>query len=370
MCLGKLSVYDVKEGMILTEAVLSKDGALTLAGQHTVLTAAMIKRLIDHRVSQVRVAGEDGQRQVIVPKAEPVITNELRDEALGNLEDIFSLAKQSESEHHMTTAVQVVKQLDTVVDQLVESVTKEKKALVNIAELKSYDEYTYHHSLSVAVLAIAIAQNLGFSQPQMNLVGRCAMMHDIGKTAIPVEIINKPSRLDAREFSLVKQHSAEGYQYLMKEKIGDPNFWRAVLCHHEKYDGTGYPLGLKGRDIPLMSRIISVADVYDALTSYRSYRSPMQPAEAVELLMGEIGTAFDYDVVTALLGKLELYPVGSIIELSDNRLAAVIDNANAMRPIIQLLDTGATLDLFNDRSCLSLTVRRALEGPLLAASSA
>jgi HD-GYP domain-containing protein (c-di-GMP phosphodiesterase class II) len=131
--------------------------------------------------------------------------------------------------------------------------------------------------------------------------------------------------------------------------------------HHEKVDGSGYPYGLKGDEIMLPGRIIAVADVYDALTSYRPYRTPMQPAEAVEYIMGNIGVQFDYDVVIAFLHKLELYPVGGFILLSNGKSAVVLDNQNSLRPIVRLLDTGDILDLFTDRKCLSLTITKSID---------
>ena len=137
-----------------------------------------------------------------------------------------------------------------------------------------------------------------------------------------------------------------GANFLKQESIGNEELWDSVKYHHEKVDGSGYPKGLKYKEIPLFSRIISVADVYDALTSYRPYREPMRPpANAVELLMSETGTAFDFDVVQAFMKRIELYPDGSTVQLSDNRFGRVIGNRNPMRPKLKIVGSEEVVDL-------------------------
>lgn len=360
-------INQLKEGMILAQDVYSDEDSI-IVPESAQLKEKTIRALKDFGIQKVYVIGdpdpdpeekalqEDAARIDRFSKPKPTIDRALRNEALDNLEDIFDLAEKNELTQQ--SATQVVKELDTVVDQLVDTLASDKKSLVNIADLKSYDDYTYHHSLSVAVLSLAIGQSLGFQSKQLKLLGRTAMLHDIGKTAIPIEIINKPARLEPEEFEKIKTHAPEGYQYLMRGHIGEKQLLEGVLHHHERFDGTGYPKGLSGADIPLLARIITVADVYDALTSNRPYREPMQPAAAVEYIMGNVGLIFDYDIVMAFLKKLELYPIGGQVELSDHRSAIVVNNEYPMRPRVKILETGQILDLYRDRDCLSLTIKR------------
>jgi HD-GYP domain-containing protein (c-di-GMP phosphodiesterase class II) len=351
-------VYDLAEGMVIGQDVYAwNDHKVPLLSRDTTLTQHMIEMLYGHNLDEVYVLKTVVPDTIPVPK--PVIEPELREEAIQHLENLFLIARQGEDSP--AAVAQVVKQVDAVVEQLVSSFMDDQSAMINISDLQSYDEYTYHHSLSVAVLSIAIGQSMGFNSARLNQLGRCAMMHDIGKTAIPITVLNKPSRLDAKEFTVMKTHSAEGYQYLLRNQIGDRDLWYGVLSHHEKYDGTGYPNGIKGRKIPLISRVISVADVYDALTSKRPYRTPMQPPEAVEYIMGNVSTAFDYEVVHAFLQKVELYPLGSFVELSNGQLAIVLDNENPMRPVVKLVTTGEVIDLYWDRSFLSVTIKQAFQ---------
>lgn len=291
---------------------------------------------------------------VLTPKR--TIDEELQEEAIQSLQTTFDEILINDNGVYGTP--ESLAPLEEVVGRLVSTVVFDKRALVNINDLKSYDEYTYHHSLSVAVLSIAIGRQMGFSTNQLNKLGLAAIMHDIGKTAVPQELIQKPSRLSEWEYIQVKEHARAGTSYLINSSVGDEKLWRAVLCHHEKLDGTGYPLGLKGFDIPMWSRIISAADVYDALTSARPYRVPMQPADALEYVMGGIGSAFDYDVVQALVSKVDLYPVGSCVELSNGELAMVMDSEITNRPVVEILGSGQVVDLFRDRQYLKVVVRR------------
>jgi putative nucleotidyltransferase with HDIG domain len=352
----KYPVYELVEGMITDESIYSSgDVYVSLISKNTVLTNYLIGKLVENGVTQVKILEPSGQNRLIdIPKSPPVISPRLRHEVVGYLHDLFSIAEGKNEDTPFTA--QTVKQLDTIVGQLVSAMSRDQRAIVNIYDLKSYDEYTYHHSLSVSVLSIAIAQRLGYDAKMLTKIGKCSLMHDIGKTRIPIDIINKTSKLDPDEFTIVKNHSMEGYKYLLEKHIGDEELWAGVKYHHEKYDGTGYPDGIAGEDIPLMSRIISVADVYDALTSKRPYRKPMQPADALEYVMGGASAIFDFDIVTAFLEKMEPYPLGSIVELSNGKIAVVINNEFPKRPVVQTLDGGVILDLYNDRKCLDLVI--------------
>lgn len=367
----RLSIRELRPGMVLEEDVYSSyNGIIPLLRKNTKVTATFLTQLEkrgvievfvkDSREAEIARRGSSldvPERQVYVPKAKPILNEALKTDALGSLEELFTSISFQEADVHASSA-KIIRNLDSVVGQLVDTLTTDRNALVNINDLKSYDDYTYHHSLSVAVLSIAIGQYMNLSNSELNALGKCAMMHDIGKTAVPVEIINKPSRLSDEELLTVKSHSASGYEYLIMQSIGDEELQKGVRGHHEKYDGTGYPDGLREDGIPSWSRIISVADVYDALTSNRPYRTPMQPAEAIEYIMGGVGSSFDYDMVDAFVRKVELYPIGECVELSLGKDAIVLNNENHMRPVVRIMDTGEILDLYRDRSCLSIVVNR------------
>lgn len=355
----KIRVEQLEEGMLLEQDVFGDEPSkIPLLSKDIILTRHQIDMLKSHGVLSVSVAGGKALELIKLPPPRSVITPQLRDDALQNLTELFDFFQQGVQDKHQILGL--LMQMDAVVDQLVQNLQEDKNAQVHIADLKSYDEYTYHHSLSVSVLAIAIGQALDLDRRQLHELGKCAILHDIGKLSIPVDIINKPSTLSKEELNIVKKHASEGYQYLSKYDVDDVVMLSAVLFHHEKYDGSGYPHGLKGEKIPLFSRIISVADVYDALTSHRPYRIPESPSEAVEYIMGNSGIAFEYDIVCALLKKLQLYPVGSVVRLSNGQKALVLDNKNSLRPMVKVLETGKELNLHKDINCLNLTIKNIL----------
>lgn len=362
----------VSPGMTVAKDVFLSGEGTPLVKKSTKLTPVMISQMDHLGIRFVYIDDKPGNPvdaskkknslenlRLHVPKPEPLLPPALREEAIGSLQDIFSSVTATKEKLH-ESAAKLIGHIDSVVGQLVDSLLEKQSAFVNINDLKSYDEYTFHHSLSVAVLSIAIGQKMGLGRKELNRLGVCAMMHDIGKTAIPIEIIHKASRLNDQEFAIVKNHSPAGYNYLIDAHYEDEDIQRGVLHHHEKLDGTGYPHGIEGAEIPLWSRIISVADVYDALTSHRPYRTPMQPAEALEYVMGGIGSSFEYDIVDSFVKKLELYPPGTFVELSDGSIAVVLNSENPMRPVVRLAN-GDICDLFRDRRMVNVTITNVLD---------
>lgn len=353
-------IEELQEGMELAQDVYDNPDSISpVSRSGIILNTYIINRLREKGIRSVYIRelnnkDPDDPASSVRGRPSPVLDNQLREDAITSLKDMFEIAGDKNSDVFETK--KVIQRIDTIVDALIESLFSEDDALVNINDLKSYDDYTYHHSLSVAVLSLAIGQHLCFNSTDLKRLGVCAMMHDIGKTAIPVDIIRKPSRLSDQEFQLIKTHSTAGYEYLFQSAIGDEEIWRAVLHHHEKLDGSGYPLGLKSGDIPPWSNIISVADVYDALTSNRPYRKPMQPSEAIEYIMGGIGSMFDFNVVSALVKKIDLYPIGCRVMLSNGQVAEVLNNEIQQRPIVRVVETDKIMDLFRDRQYLNIVV--------------
>lgn len=155
-----------------------------------------------------------------------------------------------------------------------------------LKELKEYDNYIYGHCKRVAEYSKSIGKSLGLDSYQCEQIYLGALLHDVGKLEISKDIINKPGRLDYKEYNLIKEHTSIGYSILEETGLLKefPIILNIVLCHHERLDGTGYPLGVKKIDIPLETRIVGIADSYDAMTSKRSYCVNMTKAEAIDEL--------------------------------------------------------------------------------------
>ncbi|MGZ7046293.1 MAG: HD-GYP domain-containing protein, partial [Candidatus Aminicenantales bacterium] len=162
------------------------------------------------------------------------------------------------------------------------------------------DEYTRHHSTRVTEFTLKIAGTMGFSEKEAGDLELSALLHDVGKIAVPESILNKPGKLTDQEFALIKEHPARG-ESILKPVIELKDIARVVRSHHERYDGLGYPDGLKGREIPLGARIMAVADTYDSITSERPYRKAASHRYAVKEIIRCSGTQFDPEVVEHFL---------------------------------------------------------------------
>jgi putative nucleotidyltransferase with HDIG domain len=172
------------------------------------------------------------------------------------------------------------------------------KSLVTAIDAK--DEYTRHHSTRVTDFTLKIAGRMGFSEKELGDLELAALLHDVGKIAVPESILNKPGKLTKEEFRLIKEHPARG-ETILSPVIELKEIARIVRAHHERYDGTGYPDGLKGREIPMGARIMAIADTYDSITSERPYRKAASHRYAVKEIIGCSGTQFDPEAVQNFL---------------------------------------------------------------------
>jgi putative nucleotidyltransferase with HDIG domain len=168
-----------------------------------------------------------------------------------------------------------------------------------------YDNEITEHTLRVTALSLKLAQSLGFSRTDLAYVQYGTLLHDIGKLGIPEKIMRKPGKLTAYEYQVVKQHPLYAHEWLLSQKEYQPA--KVIpLFHHERWDGGGYPYGLKGREIPVFARLVAVADVWDAITSDRPYRKAMSETEALELIHSQTGKQFDPEIIAAFL-KQKIY---------------------------------------------------------------
>lgn len=231
---------------------------------------------------------------------------------------------------------------NTIVDEIRES----DSMIVETVHLSSYDNYTYAHSVSVNMLSVILGIACGLADDELRKLSQAALLHDLGKTCVPIEIINKPGRLTPEEYAEVQNHPRYGYNMLRNNYEVSSVTRNAILSHHENEDGSGYPRGLTSEKIHLYAKIIHVADVYDALTTKRIYKDAMNPADALEYLMANTEKMFDKDLVATFLEYVAPYPLGVQVELSTGQKALVIKNNRSMlsRPVVRL-ENGEKIDL-------------------------
>ncbi len=231
------------------------------------------------------------------------------------------------SEARMGRAVNA-EQAQGLVQEISDSVTRNPVALISLARLKTADDYTYLHSVAVCALMVALARQLGLSDTHTRSAGLAGLLHDLGKAAVPNEVLNKPGKLTDEEFDLVRQHPVAGHAMLKQAgQVGAPVL-DACLHHHEKMDGTGYPERLKGEQISLIARMAAVCDVYDAVTSDRAYKRGWDPSESLRRMAEWTGGHFDPRVFQAFVKTIGIYPVGSLVRLASGRLAVVTEQGS------------------------------------------
>lgn len=211
-----------------------------------------------------------------------------------------------------------------LVEEISNSILRNPGALISLARLKTADDYTYMHSVAVCALMIALARQLGLSDEETRDAGMAGLLHDLGKALIPMEILNKPGKLTDEEFAIVKTHPKKGHALLLTATGVSELTKDVCLHHHEKIDGSGYPMGLNSATMSLYAKMGAVCDVYDAVTSNRPYKAGWDPAESIKR-MAEWRGHFDPTVFQAFVKSLGIYPTGSFVRLESGRLGVVIE---------------------------------------------
>ena len=216
---------------------------------------------------------------------------------------------------------------EMVIDDISASIARNTTALVSLVRLKNQHDYTYMHSIAVCALMIALARQMNLPGESVREAGAAGLLHDIGKMAVPLSILNKPGKLSDEEFNTVRQHPRAGHDLLMQAGAVGEIAMDVCLHHHEKMDGSGYPHRLKGEQISLYARMGAICDVYDAVTSDRAYKLGWPAAEAIRKMASWCDTHFDAQLFRAFVKSVGIYPVGTLVRLSSGRLGVVIEQS-------------------------------------------
>ncbi|OGR34553.1 MAG: hypothetical protein A2051_13810 [Desulfovibrionales bacterium GWA2_65_9] len=325
---------ELKPGMFVVSYGLGTfDSPIVRVGAH-VLNRSEINALIEDDAEQVlidtshAVASRPGEHCGAAP-----VTTSLAEELLIARQlysEAVSYVKQFMGDVRRGTDIDCSKAMP-LMERFVQSVFRNDTAAKTLLKLRCYDEYTYTHSINVSVLAVLLGKQLGLARSKLLMLGLAGLMHDTGKARIPEKILNKPGKLTKSEFLAVQVHPLESYNILRRQRDVPPEVLRAVLEHHERHDGSGYPRGLKGEAISRFSRIIVVADVYDALTSHRTYKEAMAPAKALSLMFQCRGRQYDPEDIDHFVRCLGVFPVGSFVRLSGGEFG-IVTSTNAVRP--------------------------------------
>jgi HD-GYP domain-containing protein (c-di-GMP phosphodiesterase class II) len=224
------------------------------------------------------------------------------------------------------------------VAECVECVLKSPDAILWMTQLKNRDLYTAQHSMNVCLLAILLARQMKLSVDELNQVGLCGMMHDMGKMLVPLEVLNKPGRFEPHELALMNKHPEYGRNLLIKSKDMYGGAIDVAYSHHERMDGKGYPRGLTGEHLSQETRIVTIVDMYDAMTSDRVYQKGRSHRDAIDDMLKMRGSHLDPGYLIKFIEALGLYPAGSIVEMSNGEVGVVteVDPTHQMQPKVML----------------------------------
>ena len=226
----------------------------------------------------------------------------------------------------------------SLVNELNQSIIRNPSALICLSRLKTADNYTYLHSVSVCILMIALGRQLGMKDDMLKQAGIAGLLHDVGKVFIPDEVLNKPGKLTEEEFNIVKMHPQKGWELL--KNSSDVSDWVLDVCrhHHERVDGMGYPDKLSGEALTVFARMGAVCDVYDAITSNRCYKQGWEPAESIRKMAKWKNGHFDDVIFHAFVKTVGIYPTGTLLKLKSGRLGVVTDQSkkSLVKPIVKV----------------------------------
>ncbi len=322
----KISTSELKPGMILAKDVYNhEDGRLLLLKGFS-LQRRYIEKLMSLDITYVYIDEE----------AQPTETPEDTEEKMYS--EAFSAVKNVLTSVRDGKSINVAPVRETV-DEIVQKVINHESIFMQLTGIRDIDSYTFHHSVDVCIYSVITGKNMNLSNEELTELGMGAILHDIGKCKIPLDILLKPGKLTDEEFMVMKLHTVYGYEIIYNTDGLNKRIANIACQHHEKWNGSGYPTGLKDNQIDPLSRIVAIADVYDALTADRCYRKKDLPHRAAEYVIGNSNVLFDPKITNTFFKSIAIYPEGSMVVLNTGEIGSVIeaDKSMSLRPRLRII---------------------------------
>ncbi|RNB85830.1 HD-GYP domain-containing protein [Brevibacillus fluminis] len=330
-----ITLRECQPGAKLARTIYADNGAVLLA-QGAVITEAMLERLVRLHIELIYIEDEWTDKLNV----DEIVSEETRIKTLAFIERTFrQVAEEPQQWQTLFSEDELGAKLQQVMNEIIGELSQNQAALNLFGTSCAVDHYLFSHSFHVTLYTIAVAWKMGLRDQELVKIGMGAMLHDVGKMMIPASIAQKPGSLTEEEYQIMKQHAKLGYELM---KNGDSMMQFAAQCalmHHERLDGSGYPHQKKGDEIHSYVRILTVCDVFDALSSHRVYRQALLPHVAMELLYAGVDKHFDHKVVEAFRNTIALYPLGLSVTLDTGESGVVTGYNQGLpsRPIIRLL---------------------------------
>jgi len=353
----RLNTSELTPGMVTAEDVYTYTNQL-LVPKGSVLNDKSITKLEFYSIINVRVEDELSKEFLSEPQMPEDVS--YSEKIKKSPEFIAFKAKFDEEvpkfQHMLDSVAQNKKALN--VDELLNftlNLLKSDSGYLSVFDMlhnmRQYDDMTYVHSINVALMCNVFARWLRMSEEETKMATICGLLHDIGKVAVPEDIIKKPGKLTEGEYTVVKKHTLEGYNALKAQNVPEP-IMNAALMHHERCDGSGYPFGIKNSKIDMYAKMVAIVDVYDAMTSARIYRGPMCPFKVVDIFESEGLQKYDTRFIMTFLENIVNTYMLHRVKLNDGRVGDVvfINRSSLANPTIkcgnEFVDLSAEPNLF------------------------
>ncbi|HWR37958.1 MAG TPA: HD-GYP domain-containing protein [Patescibacteria group bacterium] len=318
----RVDASELVPGMVVAAELMSADGMLKLLESGVRLTPSQIAKIREWGVARIAIVGEgygNKARQSGVRRTE----SEFAAIYENTVNDIIDAFRDFDKTKNLPLL-----QVQELAEQRIPLLVETMGAIEFLDKIRTHSEQTFRHSLDVAVIAGILGKWLERRGPELQNIILAGLLHDIGKLAVPVAILEKPGPLSPAEFAVIKRHSREGYHLVRQFGAVDDGVLRGILQHHERLDGSGYPDGLTGDDICFEAEVIAIADIYHAMTSDRAYRRKMTPFAAMEAIAGEMFKKLSPAVSITFIANMKDRLLGCGVRLTDGQTAKVIGFSN------------------------------------------
>ncbi|MCO4204608.1 HD-GYP domain-containing protein [Aeromonas taiwanensis] len=345
-----IPVSRLKPGMYVM-AITSQTGTMEIAQTGLVTTRQQVETLIRRGVLTVRVdlarSKLPGNDQAIVPELTHAVSGALRpagssDGRALKIRRLYQEARELQGKfiRHLKSGEPIdITPLAAVAEEMVDTMFTHGDAMLCLARIRAKDAYLMEHSMNVAILLANFGRYLGLDRGVLKELTLGGLLHDVGKIMTPDAVLNKPGKLTDDEFRVMREHVVHSHDILIATAGITPTMLEVAANHHERLDGTGYPRRLKGAELSLYTRMSGIVDVYDAVTADRVYKQGMSPTQAFRILLKGINHHFDAELVTKFIKCMGVYPVGTLVMLSNQRLAIVMqrNEQQPLKPVVKVI---------------------------------
>jgi HD-GYP domain-containing protein (c-di-GMP phosphodiesterase class II) len=328
-----ISIAQCHPGMKLGKNIYNEEGRVLL-GANMELTSTIIHRLDSFGIDFLYVF-DARTEDVRVPD---MIQDETRIKTMATIRSSFG-ALMTDT-HQRRSSNRLDKEFRIALNMIIEDLSSHQEGMIMLMNLSLTDHYLFQHSMNVCIFACMIGMSKKYSRDELATFGLGALLHDVGKTQVPPEILNKKGQLTKVEFEIVKKHTEKGYR-LLKDEANIPLLTaHCAFQHHERLDGSGYPRGIKGAEIHEYAQWIGLVDSFDAMTTHRVYRNTMLPHQAIEVIYTGSGTLYDKEKIEIFRDKVAMYPIGVSVKLhsGEGGIVVGINPSCPQRPIIRIVE--------------------------------